>query len=65
MDASIKAPIFTKKTRAANGTRTRDLQLGKLKLYQLSYCRIFYEEFPIANVIVILHINKLNTQFYD
>jgi len=25
----------------------------------------FYEEFPIANVIVILHINKLSTQFYD
>jgi len=25
----------------------------------------FYEEFPIANVIVILHINKLNTQFYN
>ena len=24
---------------AANGTRTRDPQLGKLMLYQLSYCR--------------------------
>ena len=29
-----------KKKRAANGTRTRDPQLGKLMLYQLSYCRI-------------------------
>ena len=25
---------------AENGTRTRDPQLGKLMLYQLSYCRI-------------------------
>ena len=27
--------------RAENGTRTRDPQLGKLMLYQLSYCRDF------------------------
>ncbi len=26
--------------RAANGARTRDPQLGKLMLYQLSYCRL-------------------------
>ena len=26
--------------RAANETRTRDLNLGKVALYQLSYCRI-------------------------
>lgn len=25
---------------AANGARTRDPELGKLMLYQLSYCRI-------------------------
>ena len=25
---------------AASGTRTRDPQLGKLMLYQLSYCRL-------------------------
>jgi hypothetical protein len=25
---------------AANGTRTRDLDLGKVALYQLSYCRV-------------------------
>ena len=25
---------------AANGARTRDPQLGKLMLYQLSYCRV-------------------------
>ena len=29
----------TKKWRAGNGTRTRDPQLGKLMLYQLSYSR--------------------------
>ncbi len=28
------------KERAANGARTRDLDLGKVALYQLSYCRI-------------------------
>ena len=28
--------------RAANGARTRDPQLGKLMLYQLSYCRKYY-----------------------
>ena len=28
------------KKRAANGTRTRDLDLGKVALYQLSYCRM-------------------------
>ena len=26
---------------AENGVRTRDLQLGKLALYQLSYFRVF------------------------
>ena len=30
--------LFFRK-RAANGTRTRDLDLGKVALYQLSYCR--------------------------
>lgn len=29
--------------RAGNGTRTRDIQLGKLTLYQLSYSRNYYE----------------------
>ncbi len=27
---------------AGNGTRTRDVQLGRLTLYQLSYSRVFY-----------------------
>ena len=32
-------PFDTKK-RAGNGTRTRDLNLGKVALYQLSYSRL-------------------------
>ena len=31
------------KTRAGEGTRTLDIQLGKLALYQLSYARDFRE----------------------
>ncbi len=31
--------MFHYKKRAANGARTRDLDLGKVALYQLSYCR--------------------------
>ena len=31
---------FRVRFRAVNGSRTRDLQLGKLPLYQLSYYRI-------------------------
>ena len=41
--------------RAGNGIRTRDPQLGKLMLYQLSYSRL------VANVMrwpPWLHINK-------
>ena len=30
--------------RAANGARTRDPQLGKLMLYQLSYCRMIHKQ---------------------
>ena len=32
--------VFPKTKRAANETRTRDPNLGKVVLYQLSYCRI-------------------------
>ncbi len=39
--------LYNKK-RAANGARTRDLDLGKVALYQLSYCRIshYRDAFP-------------------
>ena len=32
--------LFLKASRAENGTRTRDLNLGKVALYQLSYFRM-------------------------
>ncbi len=35
-----EADILTSYERADDGLRTRDLQLGKLALYQLSYVRI-------------------------
>jgi hypothetical protein len=34
--------FFSKISRAGDGTRTRDPQLGRLMLYQLSYARILY-----------------------
>ena len=34
--------IITRLSRAENGTRTRDLNLGKVALYQLSYFRKIY-----------------------
>ncbi len=37
-----QAIVIMKKNRAANGIRTRDLDLGKVALYQLSYCRENY-----------------------
>ena len=43
------------KKRAENGTRTRDPQLGKLMLYQLSYCRISK---TVTKVIYIFQLTK-------
>ena len=40
MDISVETSIHELNIRAASETRTRDPQLGKLMLYQLSYCRI-------------------------
>ena len=42
--------IITRLSRAENGTRTRDLNLGKVALYQLSYFRMAC--FVIANAKV-------------
>lgn len=43
---------------AENGSRTRDLNLGKVTLYQLSYFRviIFLKNFP---VVVLIGIAKV------
>ena len=38
--------IITRLSRAENGTRTRDLNLGKVALYQLSYFRKSYLPAP-------------------
>ena len=49
-DFSIFCDLFIKALRAENGTRTRDPQLGKLMLYQLSYfrkCRGKYTVFSL------------------
>ena len=35
------ARLYILKPRANNGVRTRDPQLGKLMLYQLSYIRVY------------------------
>ncbi len=35
----FRLPNFSQASRAENGTRTRDLNLGKVALYQLSYFR--------------------------
>ena len=37
------APSVARLTRAGNGTRTRDPNLGKVVLYQLSYSRVDLE----------------------
>jgi hypothetical protein len=43
-----------KKTGAGNGTRTRDINLGKVALYQLSYSR------PQINIMLSLFAVKFN-----
>ena len=38
-----KRPALSLRTGAAEESRTLDLNLGKVALYQLSYCRVFLE----------------------
>ena len=52
---------------AKNGTRTRDPDLGKVVLYQLSYFRILYQRsFPLTRLqiyyffIIAIELNKNN-----
>ena len=40
--------------RAENGTRTRDLNLGKVALYQLSYFRITLQTFRFVNLSLFI-----------
>ena len=44
--------IITRFRRAENGTRTRDLNLGKVALYQLSYFRIEQRRLSFASAKV-------------
>ena len=56
--------IIKSKKRAENETRTRDPNLGKVMLYQLSYFRIF--SFAVAKVgIFRKHANILPTFFTE
>ena len=49
--------------RATDGVRTRDPDLGKVVLYQLSHCRIFAVPL-IGTIDTILHCqNNVNTFF--
>ena len=41
--ANSDVPLFCSINGAENGTRTRDPNLGKVVLYQLSYFRIFFD----------------------
>jgi hypothetical protein len=40
MSRTVKADVLPSYNRADDGLRTRDLQLGKLALYRLSYARV-------------------------
>ena len=40
-ESALRFPLF--QTGAAEESRTLDLYLGKVSLYQLSYCRVFLE----------------------
>ena len=46
--------------RAGNGTRTRDFNLGKVALYQLSYSRINYENNRINLLFQVASLSKNN-----
>src|SRR5919198_3726843 len=40
LPTELRGPLFVFPTGAGNGIRTRDIQLGRLTLYQLSYSRV-------------------------
>ncbi len=58
--AETKKAFSVVASRAANGARTHDPQLGKLMLYQLSYCRTF----SICKFANIFSIHNYNFPFY-
>ena len=49
---------------AANGARTRDLDLGKVALYQLSYCRLHYVSAKVVlNIVTAKTFTLFNHRF--
>ena len=48
---------------AKNGTRTRDPDLGKVVLYQLSYFRVFFVGATLSNVVFLNCDAKLQLIF--
>ena len=53
-------------SRATDGVRTRDPDLGKVVLYQLSHCRIFNLScfcVPLGTIYTILHSSKIVNNF--
>ena len=50
---------YTGKKRAGNGTQTRDPQLGRLMLYQLSYSRILATQ-PVIQLNESPVVHQLN-----
>ncbi|MEY2905392.1 MAG: hypothetical protein RJA52_1408 [Bacteroidota bacterium] len=49
-----------RENRAGDETRTRDPQLGRLMLYQLSYARILFPKFPTSGKPKLIRLTSDN-----
>ena len=61
IDAKKRGQLWSYPLGAENETRTRDPDLGKVVLYQLSYFRSIFKSFPldgIAKVRLFLELAK-------
>ncbi len=56
----LKNPVFTRLSRAIDGTRTRGFHLGKVALYQLSHYRI-KKIFPYGQIIIYYKLPRMST----
>ena len=59
-DTSFVPPVFL--NGAGNGIRTRDIQLGRLTLYQLSYSRILKSSSSFFEAFLIITENLICCQ---
>ena len=66
--------LFCSTHGAENGTRTRDPNLGKVVLYQLSYFRIFFQKFNVlkgislnasAKVMLFFELTNFSAFFFQ